>query len=117
MKPETARAGEPGSVEGSESTASAESAGSANSEDNVVQPGAVRPETAAGGAGMDWLRTYRPPAGAWDEMIGASGAVRDVCARARAALGAAEDPVAAHRESGYAQRVAEERKSRQEITT
>jgi len=43
--------------------------------------------------------------------------VRDVCARARAALGAAEDPIAAHRESGYAQRMAEERQSRQEITT
>ncbi len=43
--------------------------------------------------------------------------VRDVCARARAALGAAEDPVAAHRESGYAQRIADERQSRQEITT
>ena len=43
--------------------------------------------------------------------------VREVCARARAALGAAEDPVAAHRESGYAQRMADERQSRQEITT
>jgi L-rhamnose isomerase/sugar isomerase len=43
--------------------------------------------------------------------------VRDVCARARAALGAAEDPVAAHRESGYAKRMAEQRQSRQEITT
>jgi L-rhamnose isomerase/sugar isomerase len=36
--------------------------------------------------------------------------VRDVCARARAALGAAEDPIAAHRESGYAQQKAEERR-------
>ena len=36
--------------------------------------------------------------------------VRDICARARASLGAAEDPIAAHRESGYAQRMAEERR-------
>jgi L-rhamnose isomerase/sugar isomerase len=36
--------------------------------------------------------------------------VRDVCARARAALGAAEDPIAAHRESRYAQQMAEERR-------
>ena len=36
--------------------------------------------------------------------------VRDVCARARAALGAAEDPIAAHRESGYAKQMAEERR-------
>ena len=43
--------------------------------------------------------------------------VREICARARAALGAAEDPVAAHRESGYARRMADERQSRQEITT
>jgi L-rhamnose isomerase / sugar isomerase len=43
--------------------------------------------------------------------------VRDVCARARAAVGAAEDPVAAHRDSGYAERMAAERQSRQEITT
>ena len=35
--------------------------------------------------------------------------VREVCARARAALGAEEDPVAAHRESGYKARMAEER--------
>ena len=42
--------------------------------------------------------------------------VRHLCARARIALGAAEDPVAAHRESGYAQRIANERES-QEITT
>jgi L-rhamnose isomerase/sugar isomerase len=35
--------------------------------------------------------------------------VRPLCARARAALGAEEDPVAAHRESGYAARMAEER--------
>ena len=34
--------------------------------------------------------------------------VREVCARARAALGAEEDPVAAHRESGYQARTAEE---------
>ena len=43
--------------------------------------------------------------------------VRPLCARARAAVGAAEDPVAAHRESGYAERMAAERQSRQEITT
>jgi L-rhamnose isomerase/sugar isomerase len=36
--------------------------------------------------------------------------VRDVCARARAAAGAAENPVAAHRESRYAQQMAEERR-------
>jgi L-rhamnose isomerase/sugar isomerase len=36
--------------------------------------------------------------------------VRDVCARARAALGAAEDPISAHRESRYAQQMAEERR-------
>jgi len=36
--------------------------------------------------------------------------VRDVCARARAALGAAENPIAAHRESRYAQQMAEERR-------
>ena len=42
--------------------------------------------------------------------------VRPLCARARAAVGAAEDPVDAHRESGYAQRMATERQS-QEITT
>jgi L-rhamnose isomerase/sugar isomerase len=35
--------------------------------------------------------------------------VREVCARARVALGAEEDPIAAHRESGYATRMAEER--------
>ena len=43
--------------------------------------------------------------------------VRPLCARARAALGAAEDPIAAHRESGYAERMAGERQSHQEITT
>jgi len=43
--------------------------------------------------------------------------VRPLCARARAAVGAAEDPVAAHRASGYAQRIASERESHQEITT
>ena len=41
--------------------------------------------------------------------------VRPVCARARAALGAAEDPVAELRASGYAERVATERQTRQEI--
>jgi L-rhamnose isomerase/sugar isomerase len=43
--------------------------------------------------------------------------VRPLCARARVALGAAEDPIAAHRESGYPQRMAGERQSHQEITT
>ena len=43
--------------------------------------------------------------------------VRPLCARVRAALGAAEDPVAALRASGYAERVAAERESRQEIPT
>jgi L-rhamnose isomerase/sugar isomerase len=42
--------------------------------------------------------------------------VRPLCARARAASGAAEDPVAEHRASGYAERVATERETRQEIT-
>jgi L-rhamnose isomerase / sugar isomerase len=42
--------------------------------------------------------------------------VRPLCARARAAAGAAEDPVAEHRASGYAARVATERETRQEIT-
>jgi L-rhamnose isomerase/sugar isomerase len=37
--------------------------------------------------------------------------VRPKCAKARVALGAEEDPVAAHRESGYAARVAAERGS------
>jgi L-rhamnose isomerase/sugar isomerase len=35
--------------------------------------------------------------------------VREACARARTALGAEEDPIAAHRESGYKARMAEER--------
>ncbi len=42
--------------------------------------------------------------------------VRPLCARVRAELGAAEDPIAALRESGYADRVAAEREN-QEITT
>jgi L-rhamnose isomerase/sugar isomerase len=42
--------------------------------------------------------------------------VRAACAEARAALGAAEDPVAAHRASGYADRVARERQTQQELT-
>ncbi|HET9737139.1 MAG TPA: L-rhamnose isomerase [Solirubrobacteraceae bacterium] len=42
--------------------------------------------------------------------------VRPLCARVRAELGAAEDPIAALRESGYAGRVAAERQN-QEITT
>jgi L-rhamnose isomerase/sugar isomerase len=37
--------------------------------------------------------------------------VRELCAKVRAAAGAAEDPVAAHRASGYAARVAAERGS------
>jgi len=43
--------------------------------------------------------------------------VRPLCARVRAELGAAEEPIAARRGSGYAERVAAERKTRQEITT
>ena len=42
--------------------------------------------------------------------------VRPLCARARSKLGAAEDPIAALRDSGYAQRIATERESHQEIT-
>jgi L-rhamnose isomerase / sugar isomerase len=42
--------------------------------------------------------------------------VRPACASARAALGAAEDPVAALRASGYAERVAAERRPREEVT-
>jgi L-rhamnose isomerase / sugar isomerase len=42
--------------------------------------------------------------------------VRPLCAGVRAELGAAEDPIAALRESGYAERVAAERLS-QEIAT
>jgi L-rhamnose isomerase/sugar isomerase len=42
--------------------------------------------------------------------------VRPLCARARKALGAAEDPIAELRASGYAERVATERETRQEIT-
>jgi L-rhamnose isomerase/sugar isomerase len=41
--------------------------------------------------------------------------VRESCAAARAALGAAEDPIAALRESGYADRMAAERETRQEM--
>ena len=41
--------------------------------------------------------------------------VRPLCGRVRAALGAAEDPIAALRESGYAERVAAERETTQEI--
>ena len=43
--------------------------------------------------------------------------VRPLCARVRAELGAAEDPIAVLRGSGYAQRMATERESHQEITT
>jgi L-rhamnose isomerase / sugar isomerase len=42
--------------------------------------------------------------------------VRPACAAARAALGAAEDPIKTLRESGYADRVAAERASHQELT-
>ena len=42
--------------------------------------------------------------------------VRPLCARARVALGAAEDPIAELRASGYAERIASERETRQEIT-
>ncbi len=42
--------------------------------------------------------------------------VRPLCARARVELGAAEDPIAALRASGYAERVAAERETHQEIT-
>jgi L-rhamnose isomerase/sugar isomerase len=42
--------------------------------------------------------------------------VRPQCAAARAALGAAEDPILALRQSGYAERVAAERESHQELT-
>ncbi len=42
--------------------------------------------------------------------------VRPLCARARVAVGAAEDPVAELRASGYAERIATERETRQEIT-
>jgi L-rhamnose isomerase/sugar isomerase len=42
--------------------------------------------------------------------------VRPLCARARLALGAAEDPIAELRASGYAERIATERETRQEIS-
>jgi len=42
--------------------------------------------------------------------------VRSLCAQARTAAGAAEDPVAALRGSGYAARVAAEREPHQEST-
>ncbi len=42
--------------------------------------------------------------------------VRPACAAARAALGAAEDPIKSLRESGYAGRVARERDAEQELT-
>ena len=42
--------------------------------------------------------------------------VRPLCARARVALGAAEEPIAELRASGYAERIATERETRQEIT-
>ena len=42
--------------------------------------------------------------------------VREQCAAARASLGAAEDPIRALRESGYADRMASERETEQELT-
>jgi L-rhamnose isomerase/sugar isomerase len=42
--------------------------------------------------------------------------VRPLCARVRTALGAAEDPIAELRASGYAERVTTERQTQQEIT-
>ncbi len=42
--------------------------------------------------------------------------VRPACAQARAALGAAEHPIRALRESGYAARMATERETEQELT-
>jgi L-rhamnose isomerase/sugar isomerase len=42
--------------------------------------------------------------------------VRPLCAEARAALGAAENPIRALRESGYAARMATERETQQELT-
>jgi L-rhamnose isomerase / sugar isomerase len=41
--------------------------------------------------------------------------VRPLCARVRTSLGAAEDPIAELRASGYAERMARERETRQEI--
>jgi L-rhamnose isomerase/sugar isomerase len=41
--------------------------------------------------------------------------VRPLCARVRASLGAAEDPIAELRASGYVERVTAERETRQEI--
>ena len=42
--------------------------------------------------------------------------VRPACAEARVALGAAENPIRALRESGYAERMATERETQQELT-
>jgi L-rhamnose isomerase/sugar isomerase len=42
--------------------------------------------------------------------------VRPACAEARVALGGAENPIRALRESGYAARMATERESEQELT-
>ena len=42
--------------------------------------------------------------------------VRPACAEARVALGAAENPIRALRESGYATRMATERETEQELT-
>jgi L-rhamnose isomerase/sugar isomerase len=54
--------------------------------------------------------------GGHEVLLGAYKAdVRDRCAAARAALGAAEDPVKSLRESGYAGRVARERDTEQEL--
>jgi L-rhamnose isomerase/sugar isomerase len=42
--------------------------------------------------------------------------VRPACAQARVALGAAENPIRALRESGYAERMATERENQTELT-
>jgi len=42
--------------------------------------------------------------------------VRPACAEARVALGAAENPIRALRESGYAERMATERETQTELT-
>jgi L-rhamnose isomerase/sugar isomerase len=42
--------------------------------------------------------------------------VRGACAASRVALGAAENPIRALRESGYAARMATERETQQELT-
>ena len=50
-------------------------------------PSGARTEGAAGSpASTDWLRSYRPPAGGWDEMIGPTGAIRPAWSGLAAAL-------------------------------